>query len=385
MVFCLVKKFNDCLLMMVTFWCVQAKIVRLMKHSMFCRLCGLHINTSSYRNARYFNSSAISTFCMFVRRADNVDLNVVSEVNLIVTTNPPCCFLVQMSHFPECKEFADLLNHVTSYSSVVVMGDVNLDVQTNTSSFPSLYTISSRSCRRQRTLLDVVAVRSDTTVVSVNVPAPVLSDHSMIDVAFDLCCSNQYESIYHTCHSWRSAVNYDDFERDLRQSTLVCSPPDDVTRLIATYDNTLKSLIDVHAPYRRVHRSTSPSQHWFDAECRAAKWTTRSLEYVYRCCPSMETLSAWKNQFTLQRRLFHEKHLTTGRQHLQAARVMHGSCNTRSTKLSSRQLHLGLHTVRMTWQCISSVRSTRFKANTAAARPSVSRIAYLRLCLRSSW
>jgi len=152
MVFCLVKKFNDCLLMMVTFWCVQAKIVRLMKHSMFCRLCGLHINTSSYRNARYFNSSAISTFCMFVRRSDNVDLNVVSEVNLIVTTNPPCCFLVQMSHFPECKEFADLLNHVTSYSSVVVMGDVNLDVQTNTSSFPSLYTISSRSCRRQRTL-----------------------------------------------------------------------------------------------------------------------------------------------------------------------------------------------------------------------------------------
>jgi len=35
-------------------------------------------------------------------------------------------------------------------------------------------------------LLDVVVVRSDTMVTSVNVPPPVLSDHSMIDVALGL-------------------------------------------------------------------------------------------------------------------------------------------------------------------------------------------------------
>jgi len=185
--------------------------------------------------------------------------------------------------------------------------------------------------------------------------------------ALSLRCSNQYESTYHTCRSWRS-FNYDDFVCDLRQSTLVCSPPDDVTRLIATYDNTLKSLIDVHAPYGRVRRSTRPSQYWFDAECRASKRTTRSLERIYRRRPSVETLSVLSGRTSLPHSgvCFTRRHPTTGLQRLQTARVMHGSCRTRSTELSSRQLHLRLYTVRMTWQ----LTSTRFVPITASARPS---------------
>jgi len=68
-------------------------------------------------------------------------------------------------------------------------------------------------------------------VTSVNVPPRVLSDHSMIDVAFGLRCSNQYESSFYACRSWRS-FNCDDFERELRLSDLICSPPDDVSELI---------------------------------------------------------------------------------------------------------------------------------------------------------
>ena len=103
-------------------------------------------------------------------------------------------------------------------------------------------------------LLDVVVVRSDTMVTSFNVPPPVLSDHSMIDVALGLFCCSQYASSFYTCRSWRS-FSYDDFERDLLQSDLVRCPPDDVSELIAAYDNTLRSLIDIHAPYRRMRRS----------------------------------------------------------------------------------------------------------------------------------
>jgi len=153
-------------------------------------------------------------------------------------------------------------------------------------------------------LFDVVIVGSDTMVTSVNVPPQVLSDHSMIDVTLDLRCANHNGST--PVISCRRSFNYDDFERDLQQSR-VCSPPSDVNELVTAYDDTLTSLLDVHAPYRAVRRSTRPSQDWFDADCRATKRTTRSLERVYRRHPTADTLAVWKNQFSTQRRLFRQK------------------------------------------------------------------------------
>jgi len=149
--------------------------------------------------------------------------------------------------------------------------------------------------------LDVVVVRSDSMV-----PPPVVSDHSMMDVALGLHCSNQCDSSFYTCRSCRS-FSYNDFEPDLLQSHLLRCLPDDVSELIAAYDDTLRSLIDIHAPYRRMRRSNRPSQCWFDAECRAAKRTTRSLERAYRRQPCAGTLSAWKSQFGSQRGLFQRK------------------------------------------------------------------------------
>jgi len=76
----------------------------------------------------------------------------------------------------------------------------------------------------------------------------------MIDVALDLCCANHHGFRSTTCRSWRS-FSYDDFERDLLQSDLIRSPPNDVHELVTTYDVTLSSLLDVHAPYRLIRRS----------------------------------------------------------------------------------------------------------------------------------
>ena len=164
------------------------------------------------------------------------------------------------------------------------MGDVNLHpdvpIDASTSSFSSLLAVNNlvqvvqSPTHTAGHLLDVVIVGSDTTVTSVNVPPPVLSNHSMIDVTLDLRCTSHHGSTSVTCRAWRS-FSYDDFERDLQQSNLVCSPPSDVNELVAAYDDTLTSLLDVHAPYRAVRRSTRPSQDWFDADCRAAKRTTR--------------------------------------------------------------------------------------------------------------
>ena len=72
------------------------------------------------------------------------------------------------------------------------MGDVNLHldvpIDASTSSFSSLLAANNLAQVVQSPtytaghLLDVVIVGSDTSVTSVNVPPPVLSDHSMIDV-----------------------------------------------------------------------------------------------------------------------------------------------------------------------------------------------------------
>jgi len=70
----------------------------------------------------------------------------------------------------------------------------------------------------------------------------------MIDVTLDLRCANHHGSTSVTCRTWRS-FSYDYFERDLQQSSLVCSPPSDVNELVAAYDDKLTSLLDVHAPY----------------------------------------------------------------------------------------------------------------------------------------
>jgi len=216
-------------------------------------------------------------------------------------------------------EFADLLDRVTSYSSVVIMGDVNLhlDMPTDptTVNFTTLLSANNfvqlvqTPTHTAGHLLDVVVVRSDTEVMRVNVPPPVLSDHSMIDVALDLrrgSAHHETAATYRTCRSWRT-FNYDEFERDLRQSVLVRSPPSDINDLVAAYHDTLESLLDLHAPYRRVRQSTRPSEYWYDAECRAAKRRTRCLERVYRRHPSAESRAAWTVQFKAQRLLFRQK------------------------------------------------------------------------------
>jgi len=216
-------------------------------------------------------------------------------------------------------ELADLLDRVTSYSSVVIMGDVNLhlDVPTDptTVNFESLLSANNLVQLVQTPthaaghLLDVVVVRSDTEVTRINVPPPVLSDHSMIDVALDLCRGLvHYETVatYRACRSWRT-FNYDEFERDLCQSVLLHSPPPNINDLVAAYHDTLESLLDVHASYRRVRQSTRPSEYWYDAECCAAKRRTRSLERAYRRHPSAESRAVWTDQFKAQRLLFRQK------------------------------------------------------------------------------
>jgi len=178
--------------------------------------------------------------------------------------------------------------------------------------------------------LDVVIVKSDVTVASVNVQQPVLSDHSMINVELELRCIQHHPSTFCSRHSWRT-FDYDAFECDLIQSSLVCSTPTDMHDLFNTYDVTLTSLLDVHAPRRHVRRSTRQSEPWYDAECRAAKRLTWSLERIYRQTQSDKSRATWRKQFASSGCYSTRRLETTGQTLLPAVLMTRKPCGQRST------------------------------------------------------
>jgi len=197
------------------------------------------------------------------------------------------------------------------------MGDVNIHLDNPTDpatieftsllSAHNLIQVVLSPTHKANHTLDVVIVKSDVTVASVNVQPPVLSDHSMINVELELRSIQHHPSTFCSRRSWRT-FDYDAFECDLIQSSLVSSTPTDVHDLFNAYDVTLTSLLDVHAPRRRFRRPTRQSEPWYDAECRAAKRLMRSLERpIYRQTQSDELRAACRKQFAQQRVLFYQK------------------------------------------------------------------------------
>jgi hypothetical protein len=64
------------------------------------------------------------------------------------------------------------------------------------------------------------------------------------------------------------SMDFEAFLCDLSQSTLLCSLPSDVNELFACYEETLRSLVNRHAPLYQRRFSTRHSQQWFDADSR---------------------------------------------------------------------------------------------------------------------
>ncbi|KAK2156513.1 hypothetical protein LSH36_211g01021 [Paralvinella palmiformis] len=61
------------------------------------------------------------------------------------------------------------------------------------------------------------------------------------------------------------------FLADLRVSSLVLDPPDDVDHLVDLYDNTLRDIVDQHAPLRTKEMPSRPMLPWYNKNIQAAK------------------------------------------------------------------------------------------------------------------
>ena len=61
---------------------------------------------------------------------------------------------------------------------------------------------------------------------------------------------------------------------------------------ISCYDQTLRQILDKHAPLVTKRVSLRKSAAWYDSECRVMEHTTRRLERQYRSQRSAGSLSA---------------------------------------------------------------------------------------------
>ena len=81
--------------------------------------------------------------------------------------------------------------------------------------------------------------------------------------------------------NWRG-LDVDAFDADLQQSELFQAPPLDLETAFRCYDQTLRHILDRHAPLVTKRVSLRQSVEWYDIECHAIKRTTRRLERQYR-------------------------------------------------------------------------------------------------------
>jgi len=215
-------------------------------------------------------------------------------------------------------EFADLLERVAVTSSpLIIAGDLNVHMETvDDPAAIKLLDILSMHSLTQRIkgpthdcghTLDVLITRSDQIINSINVDPPLLSDHSLIVASVDIHVSRKYNVSRQARRSWRS-LDVELFARDLRQSALTLAPPADVDALFQCYNDTLRSLVDVHAPLRMVScRKGGRSARWYDGDCRVEKAKTRRLERIYRRSLSTEAHMQWRQQFKRLRKLLQRK------------------------------------------------------------------------------
>jgi hypothetical protein len=167
------------------------------------------------------------------------------------------------------NELSDVLERFSTHARLVVVGDVNVHLDDVTSaasmklrtlfdSFDMTDHIHSLT-HRQGHQLDIIAARHDQHVASVRIEPPVLSDHALIVATLDVLNAAEKSSTRHVLRRrWRS-FDVTAFAADLQQSRLVAATPTDVDELFNCYDDTLRSLLNKHAPLCRSTVRCNPA------------------------------------------------------------------------------------------------------------------------------
>ena len=236
---------------------------------------------------------------------------------VVVVYRPGSCSVTQTFY----DDFSDMLERLSTFSApLMIAGDFNIHVDDETDVHAGKLTdlLACHSLRQhvaypthaQGHTLDLVITRDDQSIALLPVDPPLLSDHSFVVADCDHAPPSTTSTSFRPVRNWR-ALDVDAFAADLQSSELLATPIIDVESGIDSYNTTLRSLLDKHAPVelKRI-KTSSTSARWFDRECRNTKRYTRKLERQYRRLRTAESERAWRQQFDAQRRLFQSKFTT---------------------------------------------------------------------------
>ena len=105
-----------------------------------------------------------------------------------------------------------------------------------------------------------------------------LSDHFLVNINVSL----QKQSVSAKVISYRryKPIDKKALLADLRVSSLVLDPPNDVDHLVDLYDSTLRHIIDELAPLRTKEMPGRPMLPWYNNNIQAAKRHRRYCEWL---------------------------------------------------------------------------------------------------------
>ena len=120
----------------------------------------------------------------------------------------------------------------------------------------------------------------DHTPTSIVISDLQVSDHSLVTFRIPFCKPSVQMKTF-TRRQW-SKFDASQFELELAASELATTDSTDVDYLFQLYDDTIRTLLDKHAPPTTVRRRLRPESPWFDAECHQAKKEVSSLSTIIR-------------------------------------------------------------------------------------------------------
>ena len=88
-----------------------------------------------------------------------------------------------------------------------------------------------------------------------------------------------------TSHSFRRlhSIDIDLFLSDIQSSSLIIGPPASLGSLLSSYNKTLSTLLDKHAPViTRFSKRSTKSNPWFSSTLHAFRSTVRRAENLYK-------------------------------------------------------------------------------------------------------
>ena len=99
------------------------------------------------------------------------------------------------------------------------------------------------------------------------------------------------------------AIDTESFKDDIKKSTLITNPCQNVSDLANQYQDCLTSILDKHAPVHKKRISPKPPNPWMTADILGAKRRRRYLERVWRKTPTSLNRSRFTRQTHLCNRM----------------------------------------------------------------------------------